>query len=220
MPDAAARRYSGVAILLHWLIVAAILFQAILGWRMGNGPNGPATFALFQLHKSIGISILLLSLARLGWRLRHPAPPPLPHRPTWERLGSKAVHAGFYLVAIGLPLTGWITVSASRTGIPTLLYGVVPWPHRPFIPDLAPGAKHLWREAGERGHGILLLLTCALLALHVGAVIKHQVIDRDATFARMAPGARPGLFEPRLWLAALLFAAAVTAAYRVTPWRG
>lgn len=59
-------RYSTVAIVLHWLIAAAIIFQVILAWRMdGRTPQG---FALIQLHKSVGISILLLSLARLAWR--------------------------------------------------------------------------------------------------------------------------------------------------------
>jgi cytochrome b561/polyisoprenoid-binding protein YceI len=215
MPEAAARRYSSVAVLLHWTIVAAILFQIILGWRMGDGPKGPATYAIFQLHKSVGITILLLSVARLVWRLVNP--PPLAHQPGWEKLAAKATHAGFYLIMIGLPLTGWIMVSASKTNIPTILYGAIPWPHLPGIPELAPAAKHVWREAGERGHSILLLLTYGLLALHLGAVAKHQVLDRDETLARMAPGARTGLFEPRLWLAALLVACAVTAGYLIKP---
>ena len=72
---ASRTRYTTVAIVIHWLIAAAIVFQIILGWRMGDGPKGsPTTFALFQLHKSIGITILLLSLARLAWRLFNKPP--------------------------------------------------------------------------------------------------------------------------------------------------
>ncbi|OYX90712.1 MAG: cytochrome B, partial [Caulobacter sp. 35-67-4] len=51
-------RYTTVAIVIHWLIAAAIIFQIILGWRAGDGPKGQTTFALYQLHKSIGITIL------------------------------------------------------------------------------------------------------------------------------------------------------------------
>ena len=192
-------RYSTVAIVLHWLIAGAIVVQMALGWRMEDA-KGPAGFAMFQLHKSIGITILLLSLARLGWRLIHPAPPPLPGRPAWEHVASKIVHTGFYAIMIGLPLTGWALVSTSRTAIPTLLFGAVPWPHLPMLPGLAEPAKHAWHEASEFGHHALVYLTLALLFLHLGAVVKHQLVDRDPVLARMAPGSRPGWAEPRLWL--------------------
>src|SRR5689334_10001281 len=138
MSMAASRtRYTTVAIVIHWLIAAAIIFQIILGWRMGDGPKGPTTFALVQLHKSIGITILMLSLLRLAWKLFNPAPPPPVDQARWEQVAAKLVHVGFYVVMIGLPLTGWIMVSASRSGIPTLLYGTVPWPHLPLLPELA-----------------------------------------------------------------------------------
>lgn len=210
-------RYTTVAIVIHWLIAAAIIFQIILGWRMGDGPKGPTTFALFQLHKSIGFTILLLSLLRLAWKLLNPVPPPPVDQARWEQVAAKLVHVGFYVIMIGLPLTGWILVSASRTPIPTLLFGTVPWPHLPLLPELAEGAKHAWREAGEIGHGVLVKLTYLLLVLHLGAVAKHQILDRDAVFGHMAPGARPGIKEPRLWLAAAGLIAVVAAGYLYTP---
>ncbi len=210
-------RYTTVAIVIHWLIAAAIIFQIILGWRMGDGPKGPTTFALFQLHKSIGFTILLLSLLRLVWKLLNPVPPPPVDQARWEQVAAKLVHVGFYVIMIGLPLTGWILVSASRTPIPTLLFGTVPWPHLPLLPELAEGAKHAWREAGEIGHGVLVKLTYLLLVLHLGAVAKHQILDRDAVFGHMAPGARPGIKEPRLWLAAAGLIAVVAAGYLYTP---
>ncbi|WP_168077870.1 cytochrome b, partial [Caulobacter sp. SSI4214] len=207
---ASRTRYTTVAIVIHWLIAAAIVFQIILGWRMGDGPKGsPTTFALFQLHKSIGITILLLSLARLAWRLFNKPPAAPEGQPKWERIASKVVHIGFYVIMIGLPLTGWILVSASRVAIPTLLYGVIPWPHVPGIPELAAGPKHVWHEIGELGHGVLVKLTYVLLALHLGAVAKHQILDKDEVFGNMAPGAKPGWKEPRAWLAAAGFAAVV-----------
>jgi cytochrome b561/polyisoprenoid-binding protein YceI len=209
-------RYSTVAIILHWTIAAAILFQMSLGWRMEDA-KGPTGFAIFQLHKSIGITILLLSLARLIWRIIHPALPPLADQPRWEQLASKTVHTAFYVIMIGLPITGWLLVSTSRIEVPTLLFGTVPWPNVPGLHDLAPGAKGIWHEASEFGHHALVYLTLALLVLHLGAVAKHQFLDRDEVFARMAPGARPGWSEGRIWLVALLALTALVAAKLYTP---
>ncbi|MET3663806.1 YceI family protein [Caulobacter sp. 1776] len=214
---ASRTRYTTGAIVIHWLIAAAIIFQIILGWRMGDGPKGPTTYALFQLHKSIGITILLLSLLRLAWRLVNPVPLAPADQPRWERVAAKLVHVGFYVVMIGLPLTGWVVVSASRVNIPTLLYGTIPWPHLPLLPELAAGPKHLWREIGETGHELLVKLTYVLLALHLGAAAKHQLLDRDAVFGHMAPGARPGWKEPRAWLAVAGLAAVIAAGYLYMP---
>ncbi|AYV45336.1 cytochrome B [Caulobacter flavus] len=210
-------RYSTVAIILHWLIAAALIFQVILGWRADDGPKGAETFALFQLHKSIGITILVLSVARLLWKLTHKSPPAPAGQPTWEKIAAHAVHVGFYVIMIGLPLTGWIIVSTSRINIPTILFGAIPWPHLPGLPELAAGAKDAWNNIGHLGHGLLVKFTYVLLALHLGAVAKHQILDRDEVFGHMAAGARPGLKEPRLWLAAAGFAAVVAAGYLYTP---
>ena len=111
---------------------------------------------------------------------------------------------------IGLPLTGWLVVSASKTNIPTLLYGVVPWPHIPGVAELASPAKAGWHRAGEVGHGLLAKLTYLLLAVHVGGALKHQWLDRDATLARMIPGVRAGAWlDPRGLLAAAVLIAAI-----------
>ena len=216
MPAATRDRYTTVAILLHWLIAAAIIFQILLGWRMGWAPkNSVLKFGLFQMHKSVGITILLLSLARLAWRLFHRAPET--EQPAWEAVAAKIVHVGFYVIMIGLPLTGWIIVSASPIKIPTLLYGAIPWPHLPWIVDMAAPAKHAWREGASFSHEALVKVTYLLLALHLGAVAKHQVIDRDRVFGHMAAGAKPGLFEPRLWLTAAVFLAVVGAGFAYQP---
>lgn len=213
------RRYSTVAIILHWLIAATIVLQVMLGWRMGGKPS-PETFAVFQLHKSIGITILLLSLIRLGWRLANP-PPPLPSNlPRWEATLSKVVHVGFYVVMIGMPLTGWLTVSTSRIAVPTLLYGTIPWPHMPIVADLAPGAKHLWNQVGGSTHEVLgWLLVYGLLPLHVAGALKHQLFSRDEpVLARMAPGAVAGRWlEPRVLVILLAFVGVVAFGQLVQP---
>jgi cytochrome b561/polyisoprenoid-binding protein YceI len=215
---ASRTRYTTVAIVIHWLIAAAIIFQIILGWRMGDGPKGsPVTYAIFQLHKSIGITILLLSLARLAWRLFNKPPRHPVAQPRWETIASRVVHVAFYVIMIGLPITGWIIVSTSRITIPTVLYGAIPWPHLPFLPELAAGPKHLWHQIGETGHGLLVKTTYLLLLLHLGAVAKHQILDKDEVLGHMAPGARPGWKEPRAWLAAAGLAAVVAAGYLYMP---
>ena len=198
-------RYSSVAIALHWLIALSILFQIMLGWRMDDDSKSASVYLVYQLHKSVGITILLLSLARLVWRLTHPAPPLPAHLRPWERGLAHLTHIGFYAIMIGLPVTGWIMVSASRTNIPTLLFGVVPWPHLPGIPELAAAPKHIWHQIGELGHGLLAKLTYLLLILHVGGALKHQIIDRDSTLSRMLPGVRTGrVFDPIAILAAIV----------------
>jgi cytochrome b561/polyisoprenoid-binding protein YceI len=216
-PAADRARYTTVAIILHWVIAAALIFQIILGWRAGDGPKGQTTFALMQLHKSIGVTILVLSLARIAWRLGHRPPPHPVGQPAWEVLASKIVHVGFYVIMIGLPLTGWLIVSTSKTGIPTVLFGAIPWPHLPGFADLAAGPKHLWHQVGELGHGLFVKTTYLLVLLHLGAVAKHQILDRDAVFGNMAVGAKPGWKEPRLWLAAAGLAAVVAAGYLYQP---
>ena len=211
-------RYSAVAIVLHWLIAAAIVFQVIIAWRMGVGRT-PEGFALVQLHKSIGITVLLLSLARLVWRLTHRPPPPPAGMATWEKALAKVAHVGLYVIMIGLPITGWIMVSASRIQVPTLLYGVIPWPHVPGLAHLAEPAKSAWHGFGETGHEVLAWGAYVLVALHVAGALKHQLFSKDEpVLAHMVPGTRPGAwFDPRLVAIAAAALATVAAGYAVRP---
>jgi len=211
-------RYATVAIALHWLIAAALVFQILLGWRMGE-EEGPLAFALVQLHKSVGITILVLSLARLGWRLANP-PPPMPDTMAgWEKALARVTHVGFYLLMIGMPLFGWVIVSTSRTGIPTEVWGVVPWPHIPGLSNLTGDAREEVHEFAEFVHSKAAWLLWGLLALHVAGALKHQWLsDDEPVLARMAPGARPGRkLEPRLAIIVLGLLAAGAFAYLVSP---
>ncbi|MBS0332719.1 MAG: YceI family protein [Proteobacteria bacterium] len=214
----AGRRYAAVAIVLHWLIAMAIAAQVSLAWRFDDD-HSPTGFALTQLHKSIGITILVLSLVRLGWRLANPPPPEPAGLKPWERGLSAVVHWGFYVIMIGMPLTGWIMVSASRTAIPTLLYGVVPWPDIPGLSGLTPGAKHVWHAVGEKGHGLLAWGFYGLFILHVAGALKHQIFERNVpVLARMAPGAVSGRWwDWRLWLAIAAVAGAFAFGELVNP---
>ncbi len=172
--------------MLHWLIAALILANIVLAWTFQTMPKGLAEFQLIQLHKSFGITVLLLSVLRLAWRLLNP-PPPAPPMPRWQRIASQVVHWGFYAVMIGMPLSGWVMVSASKLGLPTLLYGAIPWPHLAFVHDLAPDAKKVWDYWAGQTHATLAWIAYGLIVLHVGAALKHQFFDRDNLIYRMAP---------------------------------
>ncbi len=182
-------RYSAVAILLHWLIAVLILANLLLGWRMGY-LKGLAQFDMFQLHKSIGITVLLLSVARLGWRIVNPPPPLLVPMRTWERRAAGATHWLFYGLIIGMPLTGWAMVSVSAYNIPTLLWKTLPWPHIGFLHALDAAGKAQVEAIGGGLHFYMALGGVALIALHVAAALKHQFIARDGVLGRIVPGLR------------------------------
>jgi cytochrome b561 len=179
--------YSSVAITLHWLIALGILTNIALAWYFG-ALKGAEAIPPIQLHKSIGITVLLLTLIRIGWRLLHRAPTLPEHMPTWEKWAAKATHFVFYLLMLGLPLSGWAMVSASPLikVHPTVLYGVIPWPSFPALPS-DPDQLHAARKLFGKTHELLGWVAYASIALHVAAALKHQLIDRDDVLARMIP---------------------------------
>ena len=174
------QRYSYTAITLHWLIALLLAFQIALGWAL-EGNNGPELFARYQLHKSIGISILLLSLARLAVRLFTPRPP-ASDGPAWTRMLAGIVHGLFYLVMILGPVTGWLLVSTARVQVPTLLYGLVPWPHLPVGRAL--------HEPAESIHGAMAWLATGLFIIHIIGALRHQWLLGKPELQRMIPFAR------------------------------
>lgn len=180
--------YSAIARLLHWLIAFLIIGQFIGGWLMTHeGVPESMVYDAFQLHKSFGFLVLVLSLIRLIWRLMH-RPPPLPAgMNAWEILVSKVTHIVFYGLMIGLPLTGWIHVSASPLEIPTVAFGILPVPHLPVPIDGA------FSELFGGFHEFLAFSTLGLLALHVGAALKHHFMEQDDVLIRMS-GAGIGKF--------------------------
>lgn len=192
----APARYSLGAIVLHWLIAAALAFQIVFAESL-EGPRGPDLFARFQLHKSVGIAILLLSVLRVGWRMVAPRPAAVPG-PRWAMTLSSLVHLGFYVVMIGAPLTGWILVSTSSIKVDTLLFGSVPWPHLP-VPQ--------WlHDPSEELHEILPKIGIALLALHVLGALRHQYLLGTPILARMLPGGRGKAAGAVLTAAAIMLA--------------
>ncbi len=172
-------RYTAIAIALHWAIAAMILFMIWLGWNMEDNESR------FQLHKSIGITILILSIARILWRRMNP-PPALPEgMPAREKRLSHFVAMTFYVLMIALPLAGWLLVSISEFKVPTVLYGLVSWPNLPFTSGIE---SELLYDIIETLHSKGAWVIIVLLALHVAGALKHEFSSEDGVLKRMLPG--------------------------------
>ena len=174
-------RYSSAAIFLHWTLALLLMFQLSLGWRL-VGLAGLPQFVAYQLHKTIGLSILLLSLARLALRLMVRRPAPARMSPPLAFLAG-AVHALLYVVMIGGPITGWILVSTAKVKVQTMFFGVIHWPHLPL------GAG--WHDPAEGAHALLAWLLLGLVVLHVAGALRRHLM-RDDILARMMPRAIRG----------------------------
>ncbi|MEZ5996540.1 MAG: cytochrome b/b6 domain-containing protein [Hyphomonadaceae bacterium] len=204
---APAPRYTAIAIVLHWAIAFAIAFMIPLGLWMHeaaeHGAAGEGLYRAFQFHKSVGLTVLALSLARLGWRLINP-PPPLPEGMAgWERLVASATHWAFYFLIVALPLSGWVYVSAQwshETNEPlpvaTHWFGLFRVPALFGLPSAGDDVRAGAAEASFTAHYVLAYATIALAALHVAAALKHHFADRDDVLSRMVPGLRAPGAEP------------------------
>ena len=207
-PASTYERYTGVAIALHWIIALAIVAQIALGLYFSNAlhsddPSVQAqAFQQIQLHKAAGLTILALTVLRIIWRLAHPAPPLPPGMKRHERLGSAISHYGFYFLMLALPLSGWAmsSVSVQFGALPTVWFGLFQIPHLPI--PVTGEAQVALDDTLQSTHDILGKLAIALLVLHVGAALKHHIVDRDSVLARMTPFLHPrqggeAVVEPR-----------------------
>ncbi|MGH7022207.1 MAG: cytochrome b [Caulobacteraceae bacterium] len=183
-----ARRYSAVAMTLHWLIAALILGNIALAWYF-NTQHGLARLGPIQIHKSIGITVLTLSILRVIWRFASP-PPPLPaFLRGWERLAAQGVHVLFYVIMLGMPLTGWAMTSASRLIRiePITWFGLFQWPTMTALANLPPARMKQAHDFFESLHNNGAKLAYALIAVHVLAALRHQFIRKDEILWRMLP---------------------------------
>lgn len=189
----AARRYTIVAIILHWLMALLIVGQIWIGIWMSGAIDDPASqgaaYEAFQFHKSLGLTLLVLAVLRLIWRLTHRVPPEPHDIPAWQRVAARASHFLLYAFMVLIPLTGWLYVSTgwnSDTGmafaIPTIWFGIFNWPHIPGIDGNGPLA-----DLAVEMHELLAYALIALLVVHVAAALKHHFVDRDRVLWSMLP---------------------------------
>ena len=198
-----ARRYSAVAIALHWVIALCILSMIPMGLWMTAAIEQPDSQALayrvFQIHKSIGFLILALTVVRIVWRLTH-RPPALPGgMKRWEAFAANATHVAFYALMLALPLTGWLYVSAGwavaqdrALEVATSWFGLFPIPHLPGVGELAAGVKRTLAFQAMGAHAAMAWGAVVLIALHIGAALKHQFVDHDGVLAHMVPFLKAG----------------------------
>ena len=172
-----AETYGKTAKALHWIMFALIACSFGIGLWMAGLPLGPQRFRAVPLHKAIGITIFALVLIRLLWLWRHPAPPLPASMPAWERYAAHASHWMLYLLMIVVPLSGFLMSSA--LGFSTVIFGV-------RLPDLLERNRELG-DTLKAVHFFLNKTLLVLIAVHIGAALKHFFIDRDAVLHRMLP---------------------------------
>ncbi len=170
--------YTRTAITLHWLIVLLIFAAFPLGVYMHELPFSPDKLRLYSYHKWIGVTVFMLAVIRLSWRVTH-QPPALPETmPGWEKFAAHATHYALYALILIIPISGWLMSSAK--GFQTVWFGVLP------LPDLVGKDKELG-DLLQKVHELLNFALLGLVLAHVGAALKHHFIQHDDILARMLP---------------------------------
>ena len=180
MPKSA--RYTTVAVVLHWIVALVVIGQFALGWLMQEIPKSPPgqRAAVFNVHKSIGLTILALMLVRLAWRVTHP-PPALPPMPRWQARTALANHRFLYALLIVMALAGYL--GSAFSGYPVRFFGIV-------LPSWA-AKNEAMKDLMSNVHLACAWLLAAAVLLHLAAVAKHALLDHDGVLARMGWRARP-----------------------------
>jgi cytochrome b561 len=171
-------KYGLIAQLFHWTIVALVVTQFVLAQKAHNLPRGMELLATLAQHKSVGITIFALALARLIWRWINPVPPVPSSAPRWQQLAARASHIGLYSLLLLMPLFGWMMSSARN--FPVSWFGIF------TLPDLVEPNEQAYHFFHE-GHEILARVLFVLALVHISAALKHHFIDHDDVLLRMLP---------------------------------
>jgi len=171
-------QYGTTAKVLHWLVVALLLAQYLIGWLMPDIHRGMKPGAAMTFHVSVGLFILLLIVLRFVWRLTHPVAPES-SLPRWQRLSSEAVHWLLYALVLATAITGWLF--ASFRGWSMQFFYLAPMPMLASENSAAGKAMDGWHQALE-------WTLLAVIAIHVAAALAHIFIYRDRILQRMLPG--------------------------------
>lgn len=177
---ASAQRYSRGAIVLHWLIAMLIMLNFAAAWIAEDMPKAEK-MQMMGNHKAIGISILVLTVVRIVWRLMHKAPPMVDTLKAWEAALAKVTHGVLYLLMLAIPFSGWAMSSAYSKGEPVPFFGLF------GVPALPVGTDKPTIGMFHEIHEITANLMILLFVIHVAAALKHHLIDKDRTMRRMVP---------------------------------
>src|SRR5450432_1975883 len=179
MPDSEpAVRYTTTAIVLHWLVAAVVAAQIFFGWWMQEIPKDPvgARANAFNLHKSFGLTLLLLMVIRLAWRATH-RPPAMQSMPAWQATAARINHWLLYACLFVQPLSGYIGSAVS--GYPVRYFGMM-------LPGWAPKSIPL-KDLLSTVHVVSSWILVAAITIHIAGAAKHQFVDRDRLLQRMWP---------------------------------
>jgi len=184
-------RYGTVAMTFHWIIALLVITNICLGLYMGElSRDDPMKFTVFQIHKSVGLTVLVLSVLRLLWRLVNPVPPlPAGMNPALK-FAAHVSHFVLYFLIIAIPLTGYIMVSASPLGNGTSYFFLFDWPNLPLFTGMTRAQLHPIHETWETAHVVLAWSAIVLVPIHIGAALYHGLIRRDGVLSRMWFGTR------------------------------
>jgi cytochrome b561 len=172
-------RWGPVSQALHWAIALLVFAMAALGLVLDELPRAPGSTWAYDLHKSTGLLVLALMVARLAWRLVAGAPPPIAGMPRMQRLAAGATHGLLYLLVLAMPLSGWLYDAASGLR-PLHWFGLFTVP-KPVAPDES------LADAMHDLHEGLFVVLMVVVAAHVAAAAWHHLFRGDATLARMLP---------------------------------
>ncbi|WP_372424587.1 cytochrome b/b6 domain-containing protein [Salinarimonas chemoclinalis] len=177
--------YGAVSKALHWAVAALILGMIPLGlvaveWPYDTSDALATKALLFSIHKTLGVAVFFLALVRIGWMLTQPRPAPLHPERRLETALAEGVHWLLYVSLVAVPLSGWVQHAAAAGFAP------IWWPLGQTLP-LVPQTPDVAAAAGAV-HATFTKLLMAALALHVAGALKHHLVDRDGTLARMLPG--------------------------------
>ncbi len=171
-------RYTGVAIALHWLLAALVLSQIAFGWYLQEVPRGtPARTVYVNLHKSTGLTVGVLILFRLYWRLTHKAPPLPPSVPAWERMAARTSHLALYACMLIMPAAGYLASNFSKFGVN--YFNAV------LLPPWGFDDKRIYAVFNTT-HVVTSYVFVTLIVVHILAALRHLFL-RDGVFRRMWP---------------------------------
>ncbi|SLN42068.1 cytochrome b/b6 domain-containing protein [Pseudooctadecabacter jejudonensis] len=200
-----ATRYGSLARGLHWIIAALIIAAMILG-QIGKRTEPTAEnigflTTLYSTHKTIGITVLTLAVVRVIWALTQPRPVPLHPERRAETFAAETAHWILYGALFALPLSGWV-MHAAEDG-----FAPIWWPFGQNLP-FVPKSDH-WAEVAGTVHWAAGLTLGITLAAHIAGALKHALVDRDSTLARMWRGTQAGDRQAHAPHVASAFAGAV-----------
>jgi cytochrome b561 len=173
-----SERYGLIALLLHWSVVVLVVTQVVLAGQAEDTSSLLQKAKILTTHKSIGMTILMLAILRLLWRLMNPTPIPVMGTKAWQERLASIMHWLLYALIFLTPLVGWTMSSAKN--YPVSYFGLFTWPNL-VAPD--EGLFNTLRTT----HGVLAKIMVSLAWLHAFAALKHHFFDKDNVLRRMLP---------------------------------